>query len=126
MSHRVVMFPSNNKALKAWRASVEAQARAQMPAWLRKPWDGAVYLAIVYVRERPASDYLSDGTSLAKGARRYPSTKPDIDKLDRAMLDALTDVAFTDDGRVVTCVSTKRFGAPGERAHVLVDVGLLR
>jgi crossover junction endodeoxyribonuclease RusA len=121
---RVVMFPSNNKALKAWREKVADSAQFQKPPWLREPRDGAVYVALAFVRER-GDDYLADGHTLKKGARRYPDTAPDIDKLTRSCLDALTGVAFTNDARVVTCLATKRYAELGERAHVDIDIGFL-
>jgi len=48
------------------------------------------------------------------------TTKPDIDKLLRATLDALTGVLFRDDSQVVKCVVTKRFGSP---ARVEITIG---
>lgn len=121
---RAMMKPNNEKALKAWRQHVAQSASAARPPWLREPADGSIYVALAFVRER-GEDYLSDGVTLRKGARRFPDTAPDIDKLTRAMLDALTDVAFTNDARVVTCLATKRYAEKGERAHVDVDIGFL-
>lgn len=116
--------PSNERDLKAWRRHVAQTAMARRPPWLREPRDGSIYVGLVFVRER-GDDYLADGHTLKKGARRFPDTSPDIDKLTRAMLDALTDVAFTNDARVVTCLATKRYAERGERAHVAVDIGFL-
>lgn len=118
--------PSNEKELKAWRKTVADTALLHRPPWLREPWDGPVYAAFIYIRERSQNDYLADGVTLSKGARRYPDTAPDKDKLDRAMFDALTGVAFTNDGRVVSGPSVKRFAGPGEKARVLADIGFLR
>lgn len=119
-----MMKPSNEKELKAWRQQVAQSAMAVRPPWLREPSDGSIYVSLAFVRER-GDDYLADGHTLKKGARRYPDTAPDIDKLTRAMLDALTDVAFTNDARVVTCLATKRYAEIGESAHVDVDIGVL-
>lgn len=121
---RAMMKPSNEKALKAWRKLVADTARAMRPPWLREPADGSIYVALTFVRER-GEDYLADGITLKRGARRFPHTAPDIDKLTRAMLDALTGIAFTNDARVVTCLATKRYAELGERAHVDVDIGFL-
>lgn len=116
--------PSNERELKAWRRHVEQTAMAKRPPWLREPSDGSIYVALAFIRER-GDDYLADGHTLKKGARRFPDTSPDIDKLVRAMLDSLTGVAFTNDARVVTCLATKRYAEKGERAHVDVDIGFL-
>ena len=45
--------------------------------------------------------------------RNLPYVAPDLDKLIRAVLDALTGVAYVDDGQVVTIKSTKTYGDPG-------------
>jgi Holliday junction resolvase RusA-like endonuclease len=46
--------------------------------------------------------------SISKG-RMHPVVKPDIDKLLRAVLDALTGVAFKDDAQVVQTHTEKRY-----------------
>jgi len=47
------------------------------------------------------------------------TTKPDADKLARAVLDSLTGVAFEDDAQVVYLTGRKQYGAP-ERTEVSV------
>jgi Holliday junction resolvase RusA-like endonuclease len=42
-------------------------------------------------------------------APRLPATRPDIDKLLRAVLDALTGLVFVDDGQVVTVNMAKEY-----------------
>lgn len=48
-----------------------------------------------------------------------PSTMPDVDKLIRGVLDALTNVVYGDDGQIVRAVGTKRYGEPA-RAEIRV------
>lgn len=117
--------PSNEAELYRWRNYVGNVARGCRPAWLREPWDGPIYIALAVCRARSPRDFLADGVTLRAGARRYPDTAPDSDKLERAIFDALTGIAFTNDARVVTNLTTQRFGGPGERAHVNVDIGFL-
>jgi crossover junction endodeoxyribonuclease RusA len=50
--------------------------------------------------------------------RRVPSVKPDIDKLCRATLDALTGVLFVDDGQVVD-LSARKVYAQGPEMVVI-------
>lgn len=38
--------------------------------------------------------------------------RPDLDKLERAVLDGLTDVLIGDDARVVSIKSSKKYGSP--------------
>lgn len=101
--------PSNEKALNAWRDHVAGTARRALPSWLDQPLDAPCFVSLIFVRARNDSDYLADGVSLRKGAPVFPATAPDIDKLTRAMLDALTGVAFVNDSRVVSCMAIKRF-----------------
>lgn len=50
--------------------------------------------------------------------------KPDIDKLARATLDALTGVLFVDDAQVVHLEARKHYGSP-ERVEIGVSMALL-
>lgn len=116
---------SNEKALNAWRKYVAEVAGYKRPHWLRDLWDGPIGMAYLFVRER-GDDYLVDGTTLKKGARRLPDTAPDGDKLERAINDALTDVVFTNDARITDWAGRKRYAPPGGKAYVDLDVYLLR
>lgn len=125
---RVVTFPSNAKKLKPWREQIALTAKALRPPWVRAAGeegiDGPVFVALTFVRRRPAAHLLADG-SLSGAATRFPDTAPDIDKLTRAMLDGLTGVAFVNDSRVVSCTSTKRWAERGEPEKVEVEVTAL-
>lgn len=103
----VNLVDANNAALKPWRAAVTRMAES---AWLDRPKiAGAAVVEAVFVFERPPSV-----------KRRFPSVKPDLDKLARALFDAITDAGlWEDDGRVVRLVTEKLYGrAPG--VHVTV------
>lgn len=68
-------------------------------------WDqkGAMAVDATFYRHRPV------GTP-----KRivFPATRPDVDKLSRAILDACTKVLWHDDGQVVDLDTHKRFGEP--------------
>ncbi len=51
-----------------------------------------------------------------------PTTKPDLDKLGRSLLDALTGILWADDSQVVSLQVSKRFAAPNEALGVYVEV----
>ncbi len=57
-----------------------------------------------------------------KQTRPLPTVKPDIDKLARALLDALTGVAYVDDNQVVELQVNKSYG---EDARTTVHVSQL-
>ena len=54
-----------------------------------------------------------------KCPRRLPCIKPDVDKLARALLDALTGLAYVDDEQVVELLVRKVYGA-ADVAHVTI------
>jgi crossover junction endodeoxyribonuclease RusA len=48
----------------------------------------------------------------------HMTKKPDIDKLIRAVLDALKGVAWCDDSQVVSVYASKRYGQPGCKVEI--------
>ena len=71
----------------------------------------AVELSVVFVFDRPKAHFGSGKNSdkLKPCAPRLKTTPPDLDKLERALFDALTGVAYKDDSQVVRCTSVKRY-----------------
>jgi Holliday junction resolvase RusA-like endonuclease len=57
--------------------------------------------------------------------RSYPSVKPDIDKLARAVCDALTGLAWVDDSQVVDLHPVKRYCEAGESPGAAVEIELM-
>lgn len=101
-----VMIESS-RHLKPWRSKVAWLARKH----IRAPHAGAIRLDLRFVMPRPKSHF---GTG--RNADRIKPTapdchtqKPDIDKLERAVLDALTGIAYKDDSQVVKVVKSKRW-----------------
>lgn len=98
--------------LKAWREKIALVARS---AGWRQPIDGPVALGLLFVRERPASHYLRTKRArayrvLRTDAPAFPAVPRDLDKLQRAVFDALTGVCWTDDSRVVIARPLKLYG----------------
>lgn len=110
---RVVLFDANMKELRAWRKAVATTAADARNRQLRPVYDGPVAVSINFVLRRPAS----------ASKTRLALTKPDIDKLQRAILDAITGVVITNDSRVVDSRVRKRLTRPGEKPHtdVLIE-----
>lgn len=96
------MIHERARDLKAWRASIGNTYKL-----LNKPQiDGAVKVELTFVLIKPKTV-----------KRAYPFVRPDLDKLCRAVLDGLTDVAFKDDQQVTQLVAEKIYG---ERAGVFI------
>ena len=110
---RTVLVESSSR-VKPFRA---VAALAATEAWRRPPTADAVGLEIAFRFVRPKSHHKADG-SLRAGAPLTPG-KPDIDKLLRALLDALTGVIYIDDAQVACIWATKEYGA---RAETVVSV----
>ena len=112
-SGRVVLVESSAR-LKPYRAVVALAAR---DAWARPPSGNAICVRLAFTFARPKSHYTGKG-AIRSGAPDYPG-KPDIDKLCRSVLDALTDVVYWDDAQVVLLEATKRYGAfPGTDVEI--------
>lgn len=68
--------------------------------------------------EMTADFFFAKPDSIGK-KRMYPSVKPDVDKVCRGLLDAMTGVAFLDDAQVIAVYARKHYGTP-ERVEVYV------
>jgi Holliday junction resolvase RusA-like endonuclease len=83
--------------------------------------DGPVRVSIAFRVRRPIGHYTNRG-ELREKAPPYPAVSPDLDKLVRCTLDALTGLAFDDDARVVALTVTKQYATPGrEGASITVE-----
>ncbi len=98
------VITSTTKGLGPWRDAIGWEARRAGGRMLT----GAVRIEATFLLPRPKSDTLASGR-LAASALEYPAKRPDIDKLARALLDALTGVAYRDDSQVVALVVGKRY-----------------
>lgn len=97
----------DSKRSAPWRDSVAAAGLAAMDG--AAAFDGPLRVAIVFRMPRPRSV-----------KRAYPSVKPDVDKLARAVLDGLTaGGVIVDDSRVVSLAAKKVYDAvPGATVRV--------
>jgi Holliday junction resolvase RusA-like endonuclease len=107
-----------NEGLEAWRRAVALTVRAALPAadWPPEVRGGPVAATVVFLLARPADHYRTGRYAgmVKDSAPLHPATRPDVDKLIRAVLDALTTSgAIKDDGRVVTLAAVKTYGAAG-------------
>lgn len=97
--------PSNEKRLKAWRRLVAAVARDRWGA--RDPLDVPVVVSLEFTFRRPLDHFgtgRNAGTMNEKGrSTPYPTGvhRGDVDKFERAVLDALTEAGVYVDDRLV-------------------------
>lgn len=113
---RAVLVDDNKPELKKWRAAVEKSARGAMVAFdVAGPVLGPVAVALVFTLERPKTV-----------KRALPHVAPDLDKLQRSVLDALTTAGvWKDDGQVTTISARKIYGPkPGALVSVYREEGM--
>lgn len=105
--NRVVLVEASDR-LPVWRGVVSSAARVvKCPdAWLAGPVPLEATYRFFLPRPRTVN-------------RRFPVVKPDLDKLARAIGDALTDAGvWRDDAQVVRLVVEKFYGTPGVEIEI--------
>lgn len=94
--------------LRAWRDTITAHARI-----CRECFDGPVAVALAFTIRAPE-----------RHRRDLPTVRPDLDKLARAVLDAITDAGlWHDDAQVTRLAATKRYG-PRPGVHIRIEPDL--
>ena len=106
---------SANPKMKPYRHTLtqvaeEAREKITLLTGPLFPRPGAVEATVLWILSKPKST--------PKKITR-PTKKPDTDKLLRAVLDALTGVAYEDDSQVVKVLAEKQYGVP-ERTEVTI------
>lgn len=108
-------FIEASKYLPAWRTAVTTVARDHMTHYGYESISGPVDLNVVFYIERPKS--------IPQSKRVTPIVPPDVDKLVRAICDAMTDAGvWDDDAQVIHLKAMKLYDdhhEPG--AHIIVD-----
>jgi len=94
------ILTSTSKGLKDWRRLVMSEAQRH----ISEHFDGPVAITLHFRLPKPKS--------APKKRRTLPDKRPDLDKLVRAVLDALTHVIMIDDSQVVALTATKDYGSP--------------
>jgi Holliday junction resolvase RusA-like endonuclease len=104
-THVAVADDSGPKGVE-WRAAIRHAAARAHPA---PPLTGPLCLELEFVVRRPQGHRGKHG--VRPSAPPYPTTRPDLLKLGRAIEDALTSVLWFDDAQVVVERLSKRYAA---------------
>jgi len=107
-----------NQRLPAWRSTVAHCALATNQPLISAP----VSIAITFRFLRPQSHYRKSGLAPSAPLLLTSKQKGDIDKLSRAVLDALTGTLLLDDSQVVQLSAHKRWATTGERPGALITI----
>lgn len=110
-----VVIQTNAKQQKPWASLISMAGKEH----IEHPSTLPIRITLTFNMPRPKGHF-SPATGLRrKAAPLCPTKKPDLDKLVRCALDALTGVAFMDDSQVVFVQAEKEFNAvPGVRISV--------
>lgn len=106
-----------NKKTKPWRQEVAGAALVAMEKDLLDcaGKDVAFRLVVTFRFQKPKS---------VRQSVTEKVTKPDLDKLVRSILDALTGIIWKDDSQVVEILTRKQFGTPSAEISVEEISGL--
>lgn len=94
---RAVVVDVNPTKLKDWRTAINFVLQDK---WEGPPLEGPVVVGLTFMLLRPKSV-----------KREQPHVKPDLDKLIRAALDAMTGICFKDDAQVTSIFAGKAYDA---------------
>lgn len=114
---RAVMV-EQSKHVGNWRQDVRAAAAATGEEMFSV--HDAVRVVVTFMLKRPKGHTGKRGLLAAGRRKPYPTSVPDIDKLCRAVLDAITDVLIPDDSQVVSLWAQKAY-ASTDACHVTVE-----
>ena len=113
------VIESNDKLLRPWRAAVAAEASEAMAG--AEPLQGPIRLHATFTFPRPKVHYGTgrNAGQLKPGVPLARPIKPDLDKLVRALFDAMSGIVYRDDAQVVELVARKLYGSPAARVVVV-------
>ena len=114
------IITSANRKLRPWRARLDASFSARVGD--RTPMLGPVSVTMTFRMPRPKSHTGANGLT-PSAAAAAPDTRPDVDKLARAVNDALTTAGVLhDDSQITRIIAAKRYADPHEHPGVTVAV----
>jgi len=103
---------------EGWKSQIAVAAHDHIP---HTPIAGPLALTLEFIMPRPKSHYRTgkNAGQLRDDAPAWHTGKPDRDNLEKAVMDALTQLGFwVDDSQVCDGPTTKRYAKPGERTGV--------
>ena len=96
-----IIVPNHNAKMKAWASLVSSLASTYKEETKFPKLTDAIDVTLMFFLPRPQSHFKKDRT-VKPSAPRFIKTKPDIDKLARCVLDALTGILWVDDSQVIS------------------------
>lgn len=121
---------ADNARTKPWRQAVIDAWHAALVSgdWDGMPVNGATVplrVTVIFLMPRPKSHYGSgrNAGQVRPSAPSAPAVMPDVDKLGRAVLDALKAAgAYRDDALVCDLHAIKTYTGPGEAPGAVIEI----
>lgn len=118
----VFLRDSNGKRLHPWREHVARETQANRGT---TTFTGPVRVDLIFFMPRPGYHFGTgrNAATLKPGAPFFHTVKPDVDKLERAILDALKmGGAYTDDALVCMVTKSKVYAHPSATPGVQIQI----
>lgn len=116
----VSVVPDNRPSLKAWEERVRAAGQDVAADRDGQLMLGPLKAVATWLLPRPRGHYGTRG--LLASAPAHPVKKPDLDKLARAIFDALKGVWYADDSQLIDIEIHKRFAEAGVAPRLDLEV----
>ncbi len=122
--HRYVkgraILGESSAAVNPWRAVISISAHKLQPAqWHAKL---PVSLTLTFVFARPKSHFRANGNLKGNAPQHCVKRIGDLDKLCRAVFDALTGIAYDDDSQVFSLQAERRYVVGNEPQGVHITI----
>jgi len=117
-SGKLITLDSSGERLGKWRDRIAWDVRQQLCGW--PVTDKPVQVHARFFFARPKAHLRKSG-DLKPSAPTSHCQRPDVDKLERSLLDALTDVVWHDDSQVQWLLGEKHWG-PENGLQLTIDV----
>lgn len=106
--------------VKPWRYDIKCACEDARP----EGWDKTrrIGISVVFTFSRPKKHYKLNGELREDAPYYVVSRKGDLDKLCRALGDALTGIAYDDDDQVVNLYASKRYCTEDEDPGAIVTI----
>lgn len=99
-----------SKDVKDMEQSIKVLAKRQLPEGF-KILDCPIHVEVDYIFPLPTSASKKLKENVENGAIEWKYTKPDLtDNLNKGLFDALSEVVYTNDSRIVSLIARKLYG----------------
>lgn len=117
---KIITIQSGRKRQKPWASLIALTARE---GWIGGLEEGPVRVTLAFRFTRPKGHFRTGkyAGQLRPSAPYHKLTLPDLDKLTRCVLDALTGVVWADDKQVTCCQASKGYEHARPGVHITVE-----